>query len=92
MENHLVNGGLGTIISEIIAKHGLSKKLIKLGLNDTFAHGGSKQYLTKYYGFDAYSLIKSIEKFIGQQVNIKEKDLETVRIENVHSLSKAEAL
>ena len=30
MENHLVNGGLGTIISEIISKHGLSKKLIKL--------------------------------------------------------------
>jgi transketolase len=92
MENHLVNGGLGTLISEIISKHGLSKKLMKLGLNDTFAHGGSKQYLTKYYGFDAYALIKSIEKFIGQALNIEEKDLEKARIENVHSLSKAEAL
>jgi len=92
MENHLVNGGLGTIISELISKHGLPKKLIKLGLKDTFAHGGSKQYLTKYYGFDAYTLIKSIEKFIGQELNILEEDLETARIENVHSLSKAEAL
>jgi len=70
----------------------LPKKLIKLGLKDTFAHGGSKQYLTKYYGFDAYALIKSIEKFIGQELNILEEDLETARIENVHSLSKAEAL
>jgi transketolase len=92
MENHLVNGGLGTIISEIISKHGLSKKLIKLGLNDTFAHGGSKQYLAKYYGFDAYALINSIENFIGQKLNIADKDLETARIEDVHSLSKAEAL
>ena len=92
MENHLVNGGLGTMISEIISKNGLPKKLIKLGLKDTFAHGGSKQYLTKYYGFDAYALIKSIEKFIGQELNILEEDLETARIENVHSLSKAEAL
>ena len=92
MENHLVNGGLGTTIAEVISKHGLSKKLIKLGLNDTFAHGGSKQYLSRYYGFDAYALINSIEKFIGQKLNIEEKDLEKVRIENVHSLSKAEAL
>ena len=92
MENHLVNGGLGTIISEIISKHGLSKKLIKLGLNDTFAHGGSKQYWAKYYGFDAYALINSIENFIGQKLNIADKDLETARIEDVHSLSKAEAL
>ena len=92
MENHLVNGGLGTLIAEIISKHGLSKKLMKLGLNDTFAHGGSKQYLTKYYGFDAYTLIKSIEKFIGQPLNIEEKDLEKGRIENVHSIYKAEAL
>ncbi len=92
MENHLVNGGLGTTISEIISKHGLSKKLIKLGLKDTFAHGGSKQYLTKYYGFDAYALINAIEKFIGQKLNIEEQDLGKVRIEDVHSLSKAEAL
>ena len=92
MENHLVNGGLGTTIAEVISKHGLSKKLIKLGLNDTFAHGGSKQYLSRYYGFDAYALINSIEKFIGQKLNIEEKDLEKVRIENVHSLSEAEAL
>ena len=92
MENHLINGGLGTTISEIISKYGLSKKLIKLGLQDTFAHGGSKQYLTKYYGFDAYALINAIEKFIEQKLNIEDKDLEKARIENVHSLFKAEAL
>ena len=56
------------------------------------SHGGSKQYLAKYYGFDAYSLINSIEDFIGQKLNINDKDLETARIEDVHSLSKAEAL
>ena len=92
MENHLINGGLGTTISEIISKYGLSKKLIKLGLQDTFAHGGSKQYLTKYYRFDAYALINAIEKFIEQKLNIKDKDVEKARIENVHSLFKAEAL
>ena len=38
MENHLVNGGLGSIISDIIAKYGLGKKLIKLGLQGPFMH------------------------------------------------------
>ena len=92
LENHLVNGGIGSIIAEIIAKFGISKKLIKLGLQDTFAHGGSKPYLMKYYGLDAYTLIKSITKLIDQKININESDLDNVRIEDVHSLSKEEAL
>ena len=92
MENHLINGGLGSIIAEIIAKYGIGKKLIKLGLNDTFAHGGSRAYLSKYYGLDAFALVKAIEKLMHIKTNIEEKELDKVRIENVHSLSKAEAL
>ena len=92
MENHLINGGTGSIIADIIAKYGLGKKLIKLGLNDTFAHGGSRSYLAKYYGLDAYSLIKAIEKLMKIKTGIKEENLDKVRIEDVHSLSKAEAL
>ncbi len=92
LENHLVNGGIGSLIAEIIAKFGIAKKLIKLGLQDTFAHGGSKPYLMKYYGLDAYALIKAIEKIIKQELKITEEDLDNVRIDDVHSLSKAEAL
>jgi transketolase len=92
MENHLINGGIGSIIAEVIAKQGLGKKLIKLGLNDTFAHGGSRSYLAKYYGLDAYSLIKAIEELMKIKTGIKEENLDRIRIEDVHSLSKAEAL
>ena len=92
MENHLINGGLGSIIADIIAKNGIGKKLIKLGLNDTFAHGGTKAYLSKYYGLDAYALVKAIEKLMKIETNIKEEDFDRVRIEDVHSLSKSEAL
>ena len=35
MENHLITGGIGSLIADIIAKFGVGKKLIKLGLNDT---------------------------------------------------------
>ena len=92
MENHLINGGIGSIVADIIAENGIAKRLIKLGLNDTFAHGGSKAYLLKYYGLDAYALVKGIEQLMNIKTEINEENLENARIEDVHSLSKAEAL
>ena len=92
MENHLITGGIGSLIADIIAKNGVGKKLIKLGLNDTFAHGGSRAYLSKYYGLDAYAMIKAIEKLLNIQTGLKEENFDKVRIDDVHSLSKAEAL
>jgi transketolase len=92
MENHLIKGGIGSIISDIIAESGIAKKLIKLGLADTFAHGGSRAYLLKYYGLDAFALVKGIEKLMNIKTEINESSLDEVRVEDVHSLSKAEAL
>ena len=92
MENHLINGGIGSIVADIIAENGIAKRLIKLGLNDTFAHGGSKAYLLKYYGLDAFALVKGIEQLMNIKTEINEENLENGRIEDVHSLSKAEAL
>ena len=92
MENHVVTGGLGTAVAEIMVERGLGKKLHKIGLQDTFAHGGSRHYLMKTYGLDSLSLVKNVEGFLGKSLNISEGDLEKVRIEAVHSSAKAEAL
>ncbi|HRQ71026.1 MAG TPA: transketolase C-terminal domain-containing protein [bacterium] len=92
MENHSVIGGLGTCVAEIIASKGLNKKLVKLGIQDRFLHGASRRYLMKEHGIDAVTLIKTVEKIIGKELNISESELGTVRIEAVHSESKAEAL
>ncbi|MCB2362320.1 transketolase family protein [Clostridium estertheticum] len=92
MENHSIIGGLGTIISEKLAEAGLGKKLTRIGIKDTFAHGASKQYLMKEYGLDAMALISEIEKVIGKNLNIKEEELTDAYIVDVHSKAKAEAL
>jgi len=92
MENHTIVGGLGTEVAEIMAENGIGKKLRRLGLKDTFAHGGSRPYLMKTYNLDSISLIHNIEQLIGHTLNISEKDLESVRIEAVHSSAKVEAL
>lgn len=68
MENHSIIGGLGTIVAEKMAEDGIGKKLVRIGIKDTFVHGASKQYLMKEYGLDATALISEIEKLTGKKV------------------------
>ncbi|MGO9312195.1 MAG: transketolase family protein [Syntrophobacteraceae bacterium] len=92
MENHTIVGGLGTEVAELIAQNGVGKRLSCIGLQDTFAHGGSKLYLMKKYCIDAMALVRKVEEHIGRDLGVSETDLAAVRIESVHSLAKEEAL
>src|SRR3990172_8902559 len=92
MENHTIVGGLGTIIAEKMAEQGVDKKLLRIGLRDTFSHGASKQYLLKEYKMDALSLINEVERLVNQKFGISEEELATTHITAVHSTAKAEAL
>ncbi len=92
MENHSVVGGLGSGIAELIADNGLGLRLYRMGIGDTFAHGGSRAYLMREYNLDAWALIGAAESLAGRKTGITEADLGRVRIEPVHSLAKAEAL
>jgi transketolase len=92
LENHLVAGGIGSMTAEALAGAGLARRLIRLGLQDTYAHGGSRPYLMRCYGLDAMALIRAIEELTGQQTGIDEEALEAVRVDAVHSAAKAEAL
>ena len=92
LENHVTEGGIGSLVAEIIADNGVGKRLIRLGLKDTYAHGGSRPYLMRYYGLDACALVVGIEKLMGRRFGITDADLDAVRIESVHSIVKAEAL
>jgi len=92
MENHTIVGGLGSIIAEKMAESGIARKLVRIGLRDTFSHGASKQYLLKEHKMDALSLIKEIEIMVGQRFNISEDELAGTHITAVHSAAKAEAL
>jgi transketolase len=92
LENHVTEGGIGSLMAEIMADNGAGKKLKRLGLNDTYAHGGSRAYLMRYYGLDALALTQGIEDLMGQKIGITEEDLSAARIDAVHSLAKAEGL
>ncbi len=63
-EDHITHTGLGSIIAQIIAEHGITTKLIKLGINQ---YGGSDEpeSLYRYYGIDADSLVRIIQQKIS---------------------------
>ncbi|MEM7128390.1 MAG: transketolase C-terminal domain-containing protein [Chloroflexota bacterium] len=91
MENHTVMGGLGTNVAEMMATNGIGgKPLVRMGLQDTYAHGASKQYLMKEYKLDAIALVRQVEAMLGESFNISEADLAEVRLEATTSLSKAQ--
>jgi len=92
MENHTVVGGLGTLIAEGMVECGIARRHVRLGLQDTFAHGASRRYLAREYRIDALALVEEVERLTGARFGITEADLAEVRIEAVHSAAKAEAL
>jgi transketolase len=92
MENHLTVGGIGSLVAETMADAGIGKRLMRLGLKDTYAHGGSRPYLMRFYGLDALSLVGGIQTLMGQNLAVTESELEAVRLEAVHSTTKAEGL
>ncbi len=92
MENHTIVGGVGSAVAEIMAENAIGKPLKRIGLKDTFAHGASRPYLMREYELDALALVKTVEDLIGHDLDITETDLQTVRLEAVHSIAKAEAL
>ena len=61
VEEHNVNGGLGTIIADVIAEENLNVKLIKIGLEDCFAKGfGTREEVLMQNKLDARSIYQTI--------------------------------
>jgi transketolase len=75
-----------------MAESGISKKLVRIGLQDIFSHGASKQYLLKEHKMDALSLIKEVEAMVGGKFNVSEDELARTHVAAMHSKAKAEAL
>jgi transketolase len=65
-------------MAEMMAEAGINRRLVRMGLNDTYIHGASKSYLMREYGLDALALVRKIEQLLGVTLNITEADLTAV--------------
>lgn len=92
LENHSVIGGLGSAVAERMAELGCGVPLLRLGLQDTFAHGASRGYLLRYYGLDALALVGAVEKLLGRALGLGEADLPKLPVPASSRLAAAEDL
>jgi transketolase len=61
-ENHSVIGGLGAAIAETLAPGAYRCRFGMIGVQDTFAEGGSKAFLMQRYGLTAAHIVAKTEE------------------------------
>lgn len=59
VEDHSTIGGLGTAISEVLTDN-YPKKLVRMGIDDTFGRSGRAEDLMKYYGIDKNAIVEEL--------------------------------
>ena len=62
IENHQIVTGLGSLVAEISSAVGGGPKIVRLGLPNTWAPGGTLPYIREQLGLDASALALRIEE------------------------------
>lgn len=63
LEEHQINGGLGGIVSEILAEE-LPALNLRIGVNDTFCESGTYNNLKDKYGLSAHHVVNKVLDFM----------------------------
>jgi transketolase len=70
VEEHSLHGGLGSLVSEIIAGEDLSAKLLCLGITKgEFSKAGPRVELRAHYSIDQAGIVKSVEQLLSNAVS-----------------------
>jgi transketolase len=64
VEDHNINGGLGSIVADVLVENGAHCALKKIGIPDTFVEFGYPEEIYPYYGMDAAGIIKTALEFL----------------------------
>ena len=65
-ENHSIVGGLGSAIAEVIASNNITRPFFRVGVQDCFAEGGSRNFLFKKYGLTADDIIAKVKEGLAK--------------------------
>jgi transketolase len=65
VENHLIDGALGSRVAEIIAENGLGVKLKRLGLDNRYGGAGALPYLIEQCGLSARHILLAAANALG---------------------------
>ena len=63
VEEHNVNGGLGSLVAEVLAEAGVGIALQRLGIPDgEYAAAADRGWMRQYHGFDAAAIVALVQK------------------------------
>jgi len=61
VEEHSIHGGIGSIVSEVMAEYGVGSRLVRLGIPEgQFAKAGPRAALRRHYGIDAAGITAAV--------------------------------
>jgi len=63
-EDHQVIGGLGSAVAEVLAEAGIGKRLLRIGLKDTFGESGTTEELLARYKLDGQGIAEQAFEFL----------------------------
>jgi len=63
-EDHQIIGGLGSAVAEVLADHGVGKRLLRIGMQDAFGESGSPEELLAKYKLDAKGIAEQVSTFL----------------------------
>lgn len=66
-QDHNVFGGLGSMVSKVIAEKNLSTKFINIGVEDKFVAMAHADYLYHYFGIDADGIERSMIRLLYEE-------------------------
>ncbi len=66
VEDHQINGGLGSAVSEVICEH-CPVPLKRIGLADTFAESGEYELLLTKYGMSAAHIVEDVKEVMKRR-------------------------
>ena len=63
IEEHVLNGGLGSAVLESFSDHGMAKKVVRMGIPNIFAEQyGSQDIIMTKFGLDPENIVKTVKK------------------------------
>ncbi|MEM9707358.1 MAG: transketolase C-terminal domain-containing protein [Pseudomonadota bacterium] len=66
-ENHSIIGGLGSAVAEVLVEAGIGLPFRRVGLPDSFAEGGSTDYLFKKYNLDDAAIADAVRAVLARK-------------------------
>ena len=59
-EDHQIIGGLGSAVAEVLAEHGVGKRLLRIGVRDRFGESGTPEALLAHFKLDAKGIAEQV--------------------------------